>query len=100
VSEKKNLKVLAENYRNINGDVWYAEESKELDSIPCFSAEAFIAAASPAAVLELIAEAETGKPSSVFIDWKWIDLPPSLKEHHSFDVLQDELSKVGVKVMS
>lgn len=33
-----------------------------------------------------------------FVDWKWIELPPSLKEHHAFDVLQTELAKVGVKV--
>lgn len=33
-----------------------------------------------------------------FADWKWIELPPSLKEHYAFDVLQTELAKVGVKV--
>lgn len=32
------------------------------------------------------------------VDWKWIELPPSLKEHHGFDVLERELSKIGVKV--
>lgn len=33
-----------------------------------------------------------------FIDWKWVELPPSLKEHYAFDVLESELAKVGVKV--
>jgi hypothetical protein len=49
-----NLKSLAEWCRKINGDAWFAEESSALASIPTFSAEAFIAAASPVAVLALI----------------------------------------------
>ena len=53
-----NLKTLAEWCRKINGDAWFAEESYALASIPTFSAEAFIAAASPAAVLALVHKSE------------------------------------------
>lgn len=41
--------------------------------------------------------AEQPAPVAV-VPFKIIALPPSLMEHHAFDVLQDELAKVGVKV--
>jgi hypothetical protein len=34
----------------------------------------------------------------VFVPFKVISLPPSLTDHHAFDVLRDELAKVGVQV--
>jgi septal ring factor EnvC (AmiA/AmiB activator) len=59
-----NLKSLAEWCRKINGDAWFAEESSALASIPTFSAEAFIAAASPVAVLALIGKHERAADDS------------------------------------
>ncbi|MCA4961023.1 hypothetical protein [Pseudomonas sp. Y24-6] len=58
MSDHSELKKLAVYCTGLNGAAWYAEGSKALESIPCFSAEAFIAAATPAAVLALIAENE------------------------------------------
>ena len=41
----------------------------------------------------------TSPPAPVaVVPFKLISLPPSLMEHHTFDVLQDELAKVGVRV--
>lgn len=55
------LKRLAAYHVDLHGDTWYSEESLQLESIPTFSAEAFIVVASPAAVLALIAENDSAR---------------------------------------
>lgn len=56
--DNSELKKLAAYHIDLHGGTWYSEESLQLESIPTFSAEAFIVVASPAAVLGLIAENE------------------------------------------
>lgn len=58
MGDHSELKRLAAYHVDLHGDTWYSEESLQLESIPTFSAEAFIVVASPAAVLALIAENE------------------------------------------
>jgi hypothetical protein len=58
VSDSCELKRLAEHYIKLHGDSWHAEESRALDSLPTFSSEWFVAAASPKAVLGLIKDSE------------------------------------------
>lgn len=58
MTDYSELKRLAEHHINLHGDTWHAEESKALESLPTFSSEWFVAAASPKAVLALIAENE------------------------------------------
>lgn len=42
---------------------------------------------------------KTSPPAPVSVaPFKLISLPPSLMQHHAFDVLQDELASVGVKI--
>lgn len=57
MSDIGTLKALA-GYAKAFNQKWFEEESKALDSIPTFSAEQFIVAASPDAILSLIAEIE------------------------------------------
>jgi len=59
MTDNTELKRLAAYHFDLHGDTWYSEESLQLESIPTFSAEAFIVVASPAAVLALIAENES-----------------------------------------
>lgn len=58
MNDYTSLKRLAEYHINLHGDTWHAEESEALESLPTFSSEWFVAAASPAAVLALIADIE------------------------------------------
>ena len=61
------LKKLAEYHVSLHGETWHAEHSAALESLPTFSSEMFVAAASPAAVLELFGEWE--KEKTVSLGW-------------------------------
>jgi hypothetical protein len=61
MTDYSELKRLAEHHINLHGDTWHAEESKALESLPTFSSEWFVAAASPKAVLTLIEDCRSAK---------------------------------------
>ena len=61
MTDYSEIQKLAKHHINLHGTDWNGEESAALESIPTFSAEMFIAAASPLAVLGLIAMYEANR---------------------------------------